>query len=179
MPTTWSSCSGCSAATLPSVVVVGHNPTVHELALVLLDDDDAEGRSRLEQGFPTAALAVVAVAIPSWARSEPGTGDPPRASDTRSLMPRAKRRAGGAPLQSARLNGGMRRSRAGNLADPGRTEELPGDRVLIREFIRSPLSDGDTLDPFAAREDKEYVFARRPRGGARLPIALRRRARLG
>ncbi len=30
----------------------------------------------------------------------------------------------------------------------------------MREFIGSPLSDGDTLDPFAAREDKEYVFAR-------------------
>jgi lysyl-tRNA synthetase class 2 len=30
----------------------------------------------------------------------------------------------------------------------------------VREFISSPLSDGDTLDPFAARLDKEYVFAR-------------------
>ncbi|HEY5026055.1 MAG TPA: phosphatidylglycerol lysyltransferase domain-containing protein [Acidimicrobiales bacterium] len=34
------------------------------------------------------------------------------------------------------------------------------------EFIRSPLSDGDTLDPFAARADKEYVFA--PDRGAAL-----------
>ena len=53
-------------------------------------------------------------------------------------------------------------------ADPGgpRTETLRADRDRIREFIRSPLSDGDTLDPFAAREDKEYVFA--PDRGAAL-----------
>jgi lysylphosphatidylglycerol synthetase-like protein (DUF2156 family) len=40
------------------------------------------------------------------------------------------------------------------------------DRARVRELIRSPSSDGDTLDPFAAREDKEYVFA--PDQGAAL-----------
>ena len=57
----------------PSVLVVGHNPTFHELALLLLEPEDA-GRARLETGFPTAALAVVAVPTPSWARLSPGTG---------------------------------------------------------------------------------------------------------
>ncbi len=33
------------------------------------------------------------------------------------------------------------------------------DRARIRELIHSPFSDGDTLDPFATREDKDYVFA--------------------
>ncbi len=33
-------------------------------------------------------------------------------------------------------------------------------------LINSPLSDGDTLDPFAARRDKDFVFA--PDGGAAL-----------
>ncbi len=56
-----------------SVLVVGHNPTVHELALLLLEPIDG-GRSRLEKGFPTAALAVVAVPTPSWARLSLGTG---------------------------------------------------------------------------------------------------------
>jgi len=56
-----------------SVLVVGHNPTVHELALLLLEPTDV-GRSRLEKGFPTAALAVVAVPTPSWARLSLGTG---------------------------------------------------------------------------------------------------------
>jgi lysyl-tRNA synthetase class 2 len=38
------------------------------------------------------------------------------------------------------------------------------DREQILDLIRSPMSDGDTLDPFAAREDKEHVFA--PKRGA-------------
>jgi len=57
----------------PSVLVVGHNPTVHDLVLLLLDDEDAEGHARLGQGFPTAALAVAALSTPSWARVAPGT----------------------------------------------------------------------------------------------------------
>jgi len=51
-----------------SVMVVGHNPTMHELALGLLDARDTAGRARLEGGFPTAALAVTAVPTDSWAR---------------------------------------------------------------------------------------------------------------
>jgi phosphohistidine phosphatase len=58
---------------VPSVLVVGHNPTLQELALLLLERDDA-GRARLEEGFPTAALAVVAVPVTSWARLTLGTG---------------------------------------------------------------------------------------------------------
>ena len=55
-------------------------------------------------------------------------------------------------------------SRAGRGPGPG--DEGHADRALVRELIGSPLSDGDTLDPFAARQDKEYVFA--PGGGAAL-----------
>jgi phosphohistidine phosphatase len=56
-----------------SVLVVGHNPTFHELALLLLERGDA-GRARLEKRFPTAALAGVAVPASSWARLSMGTG---------------------------------------------------------------------------------------------------------
>jgi phosphohistidine phosphatase len=58
----------------PSVLVVGHNPTVHELAFLLVDGDDGRGRSRLERGFPTAALAVIAVGATSWTGLSTGTG---------------------------------------------------------------------------------------------------------
>ncbi|HLN41859.1 MAG TPA: histidine phosphatase family protein [Acidimicrobiales bacterium] len=57
----------------PSVLVVGHNPTLQEFALLLVDPQDA-GRARLEEGFPTAALAVVAVPAPPWGRLSMGTG---------------------------------------------------------------------------------------------------------
>jgi lysyl-tRNA synthetase class 2 len=49
---------------------------------------------------------------------------------------------------------------------PAGRDEAHADRARVRELIRSPLSDGDTLDPFAARLDKEYVFA--PGRGAAL-----------
>jgi phosphohistidine phosphatase len=58
----------------PSVMVVGHNPTVHELALLLVDRQDVKGRVRLEGGFPTAALAVLSVTAPSWDRLSSATG---------------------------------------------------------------------------------------------------------
>ncbi len=57
----------------PSVLVVGHNPTLHEFALLLVDPEDP-GRARLEQGFPTAALAVAAVPAPGWPQLALGTG---------------------------------------------------------------------------------------------------------
>jgi phosphohistidine phosphatase len=57
-----------------ALLVVGHNPTVHELALLLLDCGDSAGRAALERGFPTAALAVVAVPDASWSALSLGSG---------------------------------------------------------------------------------------------------------
>ena len=45
---------------VPSVLLIGHNPTLHELALALSGREDALDR------FPTGALASLAVAT-SWA----------------------------------------------------------------------------------------------------------------
>ena len=52
-------------------LVVGHNPTLYQLAWQLLpdrrDEGDAGGRTRREaHGFPTCALAVLGLAVPSW-----------------------------------------------------------------------------------------------------------------
>jgi len=59
---------------IDAVMIVGHNPTFHELALLLVSPDDAPGRARLEAGFPTAALALVALDIPAWAALAAGSG---------------------------------------------------------------------------------------------------------
>jgi lysyl-tRNA synthetase class 2 len=69
-------------------------------------------------------------------------------------------------FSSRRRGSGNSQFLAADLSGPTHTEALQADRARIREFIRSPLSDGDTLDPFATREDKEYVFA--PDRGAAL-----------
>jgi phosphohistidine phosphatase len=56
-----------------SVMVVGHNPTFHELAL-LLDAVDDDGRARLETGFPTAALAHLVLDVTTWTEVVAGCG---------------------------------------------------------------------------------------------------------
>jgi len=57
-----------------SVMVVGHNPTLHDLCFELVAAHDRRSRRRLDRGFPTAALAVVAVDAPSWSDLVVGTG---------------------------------------------------------------------------------------------------------
>jgi phosphohistidine phosphatase len=52
--------------TVRSVMLVGHNPGMHELAILLAGTSDAsEAMQRLTGGFPTAALAEFAIAT-SW-----------------------------------------------------------------------------------------------------------------
>lgn len=50
--------------TVRSVMVVGHNPTTHALALGLLDEEDPD-RLRLDR-YPTCALAVFRLAAARW-----------------------------------------------------------------------------------------------------------------
>jgi phosphohistidine phosphatase len=61
-----------------SALLVGHNPGVCELALHLLDptDDNSDGpRRQLEdRGFPTCALAVLALPVREWTEIVPGSG---------------------------------------------------------------------------------------------------------
>ena len=61
--------------TVRSVLLIGHNPGLHELALALRDSttpaDDAA--RRLADGFPTGALAEFTVGVP-WVRLDPGRG---------------------------------------------------------------------------------------------------------
>jgi phosphohistidine phosphatase len=56
------------------VMVVGHNPTLLELVLELLDPDDGAGRQHLDRGLPTGALAVVAFDVIGWAQLSSGEG---------------------------------------------------------------------------------------------------------
>jgi phosphohistidine phosphatase len=57
-----------------SVLVIGHNPGLHELALRLARHGDNEARARLREGFPTAALAVLELAITRWDEIRAGCG---------------------------------------------------------------------------------------------------------
>ena len=59
-------------ADIGSVMLVGHNPAMQELASLLAADGDR--LDELRKGFPTAALAELDLSISSWADLASGSG---------------------------------------------------------------------------------------------------------
>jgi phosphohistidine phosphatase len=60
--------------TAHSLLLVGHNPGLGELAGLLIAAGDVEARQRLIEKFPTAALAVIDFAIDEWGKVHPRGG---------------------------------------------------------------------------------------------------------
>jgi len=60
---------------IETLMLVGHNPGMHELAMAFLEDAQ-EGRplERLDAKFPTAAAAVIEFDVDRWADAGPGRG---------------------------------------------------------------------------------------------------------
>jgi phosphohistidine phosphatase len=56
-----------------TLMVLGHNPSMHELALLLAASGD--DREALRDGFPTGAVAVIDFAFQRWTDLEPGEGE--------------------------------------------------------------------------------------------------------
>ena len=65
---------GLERGTPRHVMLVGHNPGLEELALLLVGSGAADDRARMAAKFPTAAVAVIAFNGESWASVEPGAG---------------------------------------------------------------------------------------------------------
>jgi phosphohistidine phosphatase len=60
-------CIRDASATDPQrLLVVGHNPGMHELALALTEGGDAAGRRALADNLPTSGLAVFDFATDDW-----------------------------------------------------------------------------------------------------------------
>ena len=75
--------------TVRSVLLIGHNPGVHELALSLAGPSglsSGQAGRRLAEGFPTAALADFAIGS-QWCQLEPGGGRLLHFLTPRSLEP--------------------------------------------------------------------------------------------
>ena len=68
-----------------SVMLVGHNPAMQELASLLAAEGDR--LDELRKGFPTAALAELDVSVGSWADLAPGSGRLERSVVPRELGP--------------------------------------------------------------------------------------------
>jgi len=68
-----------------NLLVIGHNPGMHDLAMLLIAAGDVEARERLNEGLPTAGLAVIDFASGSWAKLHPRGGRLERFITPRSL----------------------------------------------------------------------------------------------
>jgi phosphohistidine phosphatase len=68
-----------------TLLVIGHNPGIHETALRLIASGDVETREKLNEGLPTSGLAVIDFAAESWAKLHPHSGRLDRFITPRSL----------------------------------------------------------------------------------------------
>jgi phosphohistidine phosphatase len=57
-----------------SLLLVGHNPGLAELASLLIAAGDVEARQQLIEKFPTAALAVIDFPLDDWGKLHPKAG---------------------------------------------------------------------------------------------------------
>ena len=57
-----------------SLLVVGHNPGLQEVATALIASGDLEDRERLREKLPTGGLVVIDFAIPDWSKLHPRSG---------------------------------------------------------------------------------------------------------
>lgn len=56
------------------VMVIGHNPGLHVLAMTLVGDGDPDEIDRMARKYPTAALATIAFDVGDWQQCTPAKG---------------------------------------------------------------------------------------------------------
>jgi phosphohistidine phosphatase len=61
-------------ADVGSVMLIGHNPGLHDLALELSRDGEPLALDQLDTKFPTATLASIDLDVDAWTEVRPGCG---------------------------------------------------------------------------------------------------------
>ncbi len=61
-------------AEVDSVLLIGHNPTLEELALALAGSGEQEALEDLERKYPTGAMAILDFPVQEWREVREGTG---------------------------------------------------------------------------------------------------------
>jgi phosphohistidine phosphatase len=67
-------CLRNKAGAARSVLLVGHNPSIERLAQNLIGTGSGKLRERLEEKYPTAALAVISFDLDDWGSLATGSG---------------------------------------------------------------------------------------------------------
>jgi len=61
-------------ATVQSLLVIGHNPGLHDLALMLTTSGNAEAWKLLKRKFPTAGFVIIDFAFDDWSKLSDRSG---------------------------------------------------------------------------------------------------------
>ena len=72
-------------ASVHTLLIVGHNPSLHEVAQMLIASGDIETRERLGEKLPTAGLVIIDFAIDDWGKLHPQSGRLERFVSPKSL----------------------------------------------------------------------------------------------
>jgi phosphohistidine phosphatase len=57
-----------------AVLLLGHNPGLHELAMLLVATGDIDTRERLRENFPTSGIAVIDFPLDAWSKLHARSG---------------------------------------------------------------------------------------------------------
>lgn len=57
-----------------TLLVVGHNPGLHDLAVMLIASGDVQARERLREKLPTSGLVIIDFAFDDWGKLHPQCG---------------------------------------------------------------------------------------------------------
>jgi phosphohistidine phosphatase len=68
-----------------TLMLIGHNPGLHELARLLIASGDVAARERLNEGLPTTGLVVIDFSGEDWRKLRPESGRLERFVTPRSL----------------------------------------------------------------------------------------------
>jgi len=61
-------------ASAHTLLIVGHNPGLHDLALMLVAAGDIETREQMREKLPTSGLVIIDFAFDEWAKLHPQSG---------------------------------------------------------------------------------------------------------
>ncbi|MEX0840811.1 MAG: histidine phosphatase family protein [Xanthobacteraceae bacterium] len=56
------------------LLLIGHNPGLHELAMLLIAAGDVDARERLHEALPTSGLVIIEFPIEDWEKLHPRSG---------------------------------------------------------------------------------------------------------
>ena len=72
-------------ASAHTLLIVGHNPGLHELAIMLVASGDIETREQMREKLPTSGLLIIDFAFDDWAKLHPQSGRLERFVSPKSL----------------------------------------------------------------------------------------------